>query len=89
MTAFFIPTLLFILFALFSATGAYFLTAHFRGRTAGIVAALLTLFFFAALFLGLLVLMPAESLPGRYPGGIMPPAAGEMPGAAFAFSRTR
>ena len=64
MTAFVIPTLLFALFALFSAVGAYFLTAQTRGRTAGIVAALLTVFFFALLFATLLFLLPPESLSG-------------------------
>ena len=76
MTAFLIPSILFTLFALFSAVGAYFLTAQTRGRTAGIVAALLTLFFFALLFSGLLVVLPPEGLL-------------EMRGAGFAFSRTR
>ncbi|HVG10204.1 MAG TPA: hypothetical protein VNM67_21045 [Thermoanaerobaculia bacterium] len=64
MTAFIVPTLLFALFALFSAAGAYFLTAQTRGRTAGIVAALLTIFFFALVFAGLLYLLPPESLSG-------------------------
>lgn len=64
MTAVIVPSLLFALFALFSAGGAYFLTAQTRGRNAGIVAALLTLFFFALLFVGLLLLMPPEGLPG-------------------------
>ncbi|MFP5285178.1 MAG: hypothetical protein ACLGI9_05520 [Thermoanaerobaculia bacterium] len=63
MTAFVIPSILFALFALFSAAGAYFLTAQTRGRSAGIVAALLTLFFFALLFAGLLFLLPPEGLP--------------------------
>ena len=65
MTAVIVPSILFALFALFSAAGAYFLTAQTRGRNAGIVAALLTLFFFALLFVGLLFLMPPEGLPGR------------------------
>ena len=64
MTAVIIPSILFALFALFSAAGAYFLTAQTRGRNAGIVAALLTLFFFALLFVGMLFLMPPEGLPG-------------------------
>ncbi|MEA2560242.1 MAG: hypothetical protein QOH06_1746 [Acidobacteriota bacterium] len=64
MTAFVVPTILFALFALFSAAGAYFLTAQTRGRTAGIVAALLTIFFFALIFAGLLYLLPPESLSG-------------------------
>jgi hypothetical protein len=57
-----LPSILFILFAVFSSLGAYFLAAHFRGRASGILAALLTLVFFAALFLGLLALMPAGTL---------------------------
>jgi hypothetical protein len=65
LTAVIVPSILFALFALFSAAGAYFLTAQTRGRNAGIVAALLTLFFFALLFVGLLFLMPPEGLPGR------------------------
>lgn len=65
MTTFVIPSILFALFALFSAAGAYFLAAQTRGRTAGIVAALLTFFFFAVLFAGLLLLLPPEGLPGR------------------------
>lgn len=68
MTAFVVPSILFALFALFSAAGAYFLTAQTRGRTAGVVAALLTLFFFALLFVGLLFLMPPESISGSRPG---------------------
>jgi hypothetical protein len=64
LTAFVVPSILFALFALFSAAGAYFLTAQTRGRSAGIVAALLTLFFFALLFAALLFLMPKEGLPG-------------------------
>lgn len=68
MTAVIVPSLLFALFALFSAGGAYFLTAQTRGRNAGIVAALLTLFFFALLFVGLLLLMPPESISWSRPG---------------------
>ena len=64
MTAFVLPSILFVLFALFSAAGAYFLTAQTRGRTAGIVAALLTFFFFALLFAAVLFVMPKEGLPG-------------------------
>jgi hypothetical protein len=64
LTAFIVPTILFALFALFCAAGAYFLTAQTRGRTAGIVAALLTVFLFALLFAGLLFLLPPESLSG-------------------------
>ena len=65
MTAVIIPTILFALFALFSAVGAYFLTAQTRGRNAGIVAAVCTLLFFVLLFAGLLLLLPPEALSGR------------------------
>lgn len=41
--------ILFVLFALLSATGAYLIGAHFRSRRAGVTAALATLAFFAAL----------------------------------------
>jgi len=49
--------LLFGLFALLSAVGAYLVTAHLRGRRAGIAAAVLTALFFGALFAGVLALM--------------------------------
>lgn len=73
MADFIVPLILFVLFALFSSIGAFLIVTRYRGdrgdrgdgsRAAGIVAALLTLFFFAALFLGLLVLMPPGTLPG-------------------------
>jgi hypothetical protein len=40
---------LFALFTLLSALGAYLIGAHFRGRRTGLLAALATLAFFAAL----------------------------------------
>jgi|GEM_PF-1792106 len=52
----FLPTLIFALFALFSGIGAYLLLSHFRSRKAGVVGAVLTLLFFAALFAGLVSL---------------------------------
>ena len=58
-----VPSILFVLFAVFSSVGAFLITSHYRSRAAGIVAALLTLFFFAALFLALLALMPRGTLP--------------------------
>jgi hypothetical protein len=58
-----LPSVLFGLFALLSSIGAFLIVSHFRSRAAGIAAALLTLFFFAALFLGLLALMPRDTLP--------------------------
>ncbi len=58
-----VPSILFVLFALFSSAGAYLITSQVRSRAAGIMAALLTLFFFAALFLALLALLPRGTLP--------------------------
>jgi drug/metabolite transporter superfamily protein YnfA len=58
-----VPSILFVLFALFSSAGAFLIASQVRSRAAGIVAALLTLFFFAALFLALLALMPRGTLP--------------------------
>jgi 4-amino-4-deoxy-L-arabinose transferase-like glycosyltransferase len=52
-----LPRLLFGLFTLFSVAGAYLVTAHTRGRKAGILAALLTALFFVALLLGVLGLI--------------------------------
>ncbi|HEX4498684.1 MAG TPA: hypothetical protein VIE43_23600 [Thermoanaerobaculia bacterium] len=51
------PLLLFVVFALLSVAGAYLVVAHWRGRRAGVVAALLTALFFAAVLAGLLALM--------------------------------
>jgi drug/metabolite transporter superfamily protein YnfA len=59
-----VPSILFVLFALSSSIGAFLIVSHVRrSRVAGVAAALLTLFFFAALFLGLLALMPRDTLP--------------------------
>jgi drug/metabolite transporter superfamily protein YnfA len=52
----FLPTLVFVLFALCSSVGAYLLLSHYRSRRVGWVGALLTLLFFAALLMGLLSL---------------------------------
>ena len=52
-----LPLLLFGLFALLSVVGAYLVTAHLRGRRAGIVAAALTVLFFGAVLAGLLALI--------------------------------
>ena len=65
MADFVVPSILFLLFAVFSAVGAYFITLQKQSRATAAVAALLTLFFFAALFLGLLAIMPEGSLSGR------------------------
>ena len=51
------PLLLFVVFTLLSAAGAYLVVANWRGRRAGIVAALLTALFFAGLLFGVLALM--------------------------------
>jgi hypothetical protein len=51
------PLLLFGLFTLFSVAGAYLVTAHSRGRKAGILAGLLTALFFAGLLFGVLALI--------------------------------
>ena len=48
-----LPLTLFCLFALFSVVGAYLATAHWRGRAAGLWAALGTALFFGALYAGL------------------------------------
>ncbi len=48
-----LPLTLFCLFALFSVIGAYLIAKHWRGRAAGLWAALGTALFFGALFLGL------------------------------------
>ena len=53
----FLPTLVFGLFALVSGVGVYLLLNHLRGRTAGLLGALLTLILFAALFAGLVALL--------------------------------
>lgn len=58
-----VPSILFVLFAVFSSVGAFLITSQYRSRSAGIVAALLTLFFFAVLFLALLALLPRGTLP--------------------------
>lgn len=68
MADFVVPSILFLLFSVFSAVGAYFLTSQYRGqgsRTTAVVAALLTLFFFALLFFGLLAILPEGSLSRR------------------------
>jgi hypothetical protein len=51
------PLALFLFFALLSAIGAYLAVASWRGRKAGVWAAVLTALFFAALLLGLWALL--------------------------------
>jgi hypothetical protein len=48
---------LFCFFALASALGAYLITAHFRSRKAGVLAAVSTLLFFVVLACGVFFLM--------------------------------
>ena len=59
-----VPTLLFILFAVFSAAGMYgLIVSHQRSRTAGIVGALITMLLFVALYAGVLYLIgPLKSM---------------------------
>jgi uncharacterized membrane protein len=52
-----LPTLLFTLFAIFSAAGIFLIVSHHRSRVAGIVGALATLLFFVALYAGVLYLI--------------------------------
>lgn len=52
-----LPLALFLLFALFSAVGAFLAVKHWRGRAAAIWAAALTTLFFGVLLLGLWVLL--------------------------------
>lgn len=54
---------LFTLFALLSAVGAYLIAAHFRGRRAGLLAALSTLAFFAALAAAMVALFAGFAAP--------------------------
>jgi hypothetical protein len=51
------PNLVFALFALLAAGGAYWIVAGWRGRLAGLAAAAATLVFFAALFAGMTALL--------------------------------
>jgi hypothetical protein len=52
-----LPSLLFILFAVFSAVGVYLIVAHHKGRRAGIAGALVTVLLYVALFAGVLYLI--------------------------------
>lgn len=59
-----LPTILFLLFALLSATGAYLILAHHKSRRAAIGGAVGTLLFFVLLFGGLLALL-GKALPAQ------------------------
>ena len=52
-----LPSLLFTLFAVFSAIGVYLIVAHHKGRRAGIVGAVVTALLYVALFAGVLYLI--------------------------------
>ena len=52
-----LPLTLFSMFAFLSVVGAYLAVASWRGRTAGIVAALLTAFCYGLLAVGVYVLL--------------------------------
>jgi len=52
-----LPTLLFTLFAVFSAAGVYLIVAHHKSRTAAVVGAFVTALFYVALYVGVLVLI--------------------------------
>ena len=52
-----VPQLLFVLFATLSAIGVFWILAHHRSRTAGVVGAVVTLLFFVALYSGVLYLI--------------------------------
>lgn len=57
-----LPAILFAVFALLATVGAYLIAVHFRGRRAALVAAVVTLAFFAALAAGMWTMV------GRYAG---------------------
>jgi drug/metabolite transporter superfamily protein YnfA len=52
-----VPTLLFLLFAVFSAAGVYLIVAHHRNRTAAVLGAFVTLLLYLALYAGVLYLI--------------------------------
>lgn len=52
-----VPTLLFLLFAVLSAAGVYLVVAHHRNRTAAVIGAILTLLFYLVLYAGVLYLI--------------------------------
>lgn len=52
-----VPTLLFLLFAVLSAAGVYLIVAHHRSRTAAVIGAIVTLLFYLVLYAGVLYLI--------------------------------
>lgn len=57
-----LPTLLFVLFAGFSAIGVYLVLAHHRSRTVAAVGALVTVIFYVALYAGVVFLIGTQEL---------------------------
>lgn len=62
-----LPTLLFSLFAAFSAVGVYLIVAHHRGRRAAIAGALVTALLYVALYVGVLALIALPKAGGTIP----------------------
>jgi hypothetical protein len=58
-----LAAVVFVLFVLLSALGAFQIGAHFRGRRTGLLAALATLGFFAALAVAMLALFATFTAP--------------------------
>jgi len=56
------PLALYAVFAALSVAGAYLAVAHWRGRAAGIWAAVGTILFFGVLLLGLWALMQSSGV---------------------------
>lgn len=52
-----LPALLFVLFATFSALGVFWIVAHHRSRTAGALGAAVTLLLYVALYAGVMYLI--------------------------------
>jgi hypothetical protein len=52
-----LPTVIFLVFALLAAAGAYLGGTRYRGQRTGLAAALAALVFFAALYAGLIALL--------------------------------
>jgi hypothetical protein len=52
-----LPGVIFVLFTVLATLGAYLITAHHRGWRAGLAVAAASLLFFAALAIGLVVLL--------------------------------
>jgi hypothetical protein len=57
-----LPLALYVLFAVLSMVAAYLAVAHWRGRPAGVWAAVITLVFFGVLLLGLWAMLRGGGL---------------------------